>query len=400
MSMEKEPGSNEPRKRGRGRPPGSAKSRTHSTPAPRYQLLVSNKNPQRSLLSQETISRSASSTFNEEYFTSNTSVLDLNPSFADVLKNILDNGHIDAARIARAINVTENTVYRWLNGSSEPRPSHLRQLLRHFPQYQAQLTQAIRQTFQQEIEMVPGYVHEVQKEIYQHVLELAMMSQDAEKRFWQIAQAVFAYALMHLDPENLGLSITYARLMPPLHGEIHSLCEVITHGTAPWPFTEESKIYLGSTTLAGTAIIQQRPQVWNSKEDSRVQTQVDAFEKSACAIPIMRDSAIAGTLIFSSTKPDFFTDGATGRIAEEYALLMNVALSDAQFYPASYIHLRAMPQLRWQREQVAKHYMERVFAYARKHQTSRREAEDYVQREFEREFEEEASKRLEQINDE
>ncbi len=399
--MENEPGSHEPRKRGRGRPPGSAKARTHSTSAPRYQLPVSTMSPQRGLRSQKSVSRGTPPTFNEDYpLSSNTTSLNLNPSFADVLKEILDNGHTDTADIAQASDVTENTVYRWLNGSSEPRPSHLRQLLRHFPQYQPQLTQAIRQSFHQEIEMVPPYIHEVQKEIYQHVLELAMMSQDREKRFWQIAQAVFAYALLHLDPEHLGLSITYAKLMPPQQDGIHSLCEVITHGTPPWPFTEESKIYLGSTTLAGTAIIQQRPQVWNSKEDSRIQTQVDTFERSACATPIARDNAIAGVLIFSSTKPDFFADGAICRTAAEYGLLMSVALSDSQFYPFSRIHLRAMPQLRWQREQVAKHYLDRVYAYARKHQTSRREAEDYVQREFEREFEEEASKRLEQNNDE
>jgi DNA-binding transcriptional regulator YiaG len=399
--MDNEPTAHEPRKRGPGRPPGSAKARTHSTSASRHQVQPSNMHLQHAAFSQPAASKGRTSTISEDYFSaSDVSSRNSNSSFANVLKSIFDNSHTDIARFARIMNVTENTVYRWINGSSEPRPSHLRQLLHHFPQYRSQLAQAIRQTFHQEIEVTPQYVHEVQKEIYQHVLELSMTSQDRENRFWQIAQAVFAYALLHLDPEHLGLSITYAKLMKPQQDGIHSLCEVITHGTSPWPSTEESKIYLGSTTLAGTAVMQQRLQVWSSTEDNRIQAQVDTFERSACAVPIVRDSAIAGVLIFSSTQPLFFVDSTICRIVSEYGLLLSVALDDLQFYPLSRIHLRAMPQLRWQREQVAKYYLDRVYAYARKHQTSRREAEDYVQREFEQEFEEEASKRLEQNNDE
>jgi hypothetical protein len=46
-----------------------------------------------------------------------------------------------------------------------------------------------------------------------------------------------------------------------------------------------------------------------------------------------------------------------------------------------------MPGLEWQRRQLIENYSGRVVGYARKHCSSRQEAESRIEREFEREFE-------------
>jgi GAF domain len=235
----------------------------------------------------------------------------------------------------------------------------------------------------------------VSKEIYQQVLELAATSQDEETRFWQVTQAIFENALQHLDSEHQGLAVTYAKLMPPHIDGIHSLREVTMRGHAPWPARFDSKVYLGNTTLAGSCAVLQRLQVWNNTEDNRSLVEIDEHEHSACAVPIVRGSRIAGVLIVSSNQADFFKNQSACQAVNEYALLMGVAISDREFQPASLLHLRPMPDLHWQRQQLMQNYVDRIITYARTHSTSRREAEFFIQHELELEFEEKARTILE-----
>ena len=60
--------------------------------------------------------------------------------------------------------------------------------------------------------------------------------------------------------------MTFAKVMPPYDDGIHSLIKIIVRGTSPWPHSTESKAYLGSTTLAGTAAELQRMQIWDDSD--------------------------------------------------------------------------------------------------------------------------------------
>ncbi|GCE19315.1 GAF domain-containing protein [Dictyobacter kobayashii] len=177
---------------------------------------------------------------------------------------------------------------------------------------------------------------------------------------------------------------------------IHSLREVKMRGHSPWPDTVDSKAFLGSTTLVGSAAVLQRIQVWNDMDDNRALVEIDEHEHSACAVPILRGSLLAGVLIASSTQPDFFKDPTACQAVTEYALLMGVALCDREFHPSALLHLRPMPPLHWQREEINRTYLNRIIAYAHKHSTSRRDAEFWIQHEMELEFEDEAHRILEQ----
>src|SRR5579859_2489312 len=191
-----------------------------------------------------------------------------------------------------------------MNGrTEEPRPALLKQLLEALPpEHRSNLTYAINQTWPGLLAPAPR-IREVQKDIYRRIVELVATNDDADARFWQVSQALFEYALLHLDVERQGLCITYARLMTPQKdGLIHSLREYTMRGSPPLVYTNDVKGFRGVTTLAGYAASYQRVQIWNSAEKhGRLPVEVDEFERSACAVPIVRGSLINGVLIFSST---------------------------------------------------------------------------------------------------
>ncbi len=238
-----------------------------------------------------------------------------------------------------------------------------------------------------------------QREIYRRVLELREATVEDDVRRWQITQAIFEDALSRLDPERLGLSILYARLMPPREDGIHSLYELEMRGSYPWPFTLESKAYLGSTTLAGTAAMLHHMQRWNDLDsDGRLQIMADDLEQSACAQPLMLAGRMAGVLVVSSTQPGFFIDSMVCRSVIEYARLLTLALNDDDFYPFSQLHLMPMPDLKWQRAEMSRSYVNRVIACARQANLSLPEAEEHARREMEEEFELSESRRQEEAH--
>ncbi len=313
--------------------------------------------------------------------------------FSSLLRGILLHDRAELARVARELEVAENTVYRWINGSSDhPRLIHLKKLPDVMPGYRVQLISAINQTFGGLLVPPQSGLGPVPQDIYQRVLALNATHDDDESRFWHISQAIFETALEHMDENHLGMAITYARLMPRHDDGVHSLREVFMRGHDPWRTSfDTGQVYLGSTTLAGAAAVMQRMQCWtNTDHYNRIQVEIDDFEQSACAAPIMRGMHIAGVLIVSSAHPDSFQDIGIQNAVAEYALLINVGLSTHDFYPSSSLHLRPMANLSWQRKQLSRSYVERIITYARKHTISWREAELCVQSEMELEFEDKA----------
>lgn len=251
-----------------------------------------------------------------------------------------------------------------------------------------QLTYAIDRPFPGVLEASAPIISEIQKDIYHRVLELVATTTEADARLWQVSEAIFEYAMLHLDPQRQGLAITYAGLMPAHEDGIHSLREVTMHGNYPWPTLLDCKAYLGSTTLACTAAMLQQPQTWDDLVyEDRLQAAVDENEHSACACPVMRAGRIAGVLIISSTQPYFFKNPIVQQAVVEYARLLALALCDVDFQSSSFLNFRPMPDLKWQRAEIRRSYVNRVVTVARTYGLARQEAEQYVIRDMELEFE-------------
>ena len=309
--------------------------------------------------------------------------------FSSFLRHILKHDRMEITRIANEMNVAENTIYRWMNGRSEPRPANLKNLLEVLPEHVSDLTYVINHTFPGLLESLSPGLREVQKDIYRHVMEFVTTMVDDDARQWQITQAIFENALQHFDPERRGLAVTYAKLMPAREDGIHSLVETTMRGNDPWPYALENHAYLGSTTLAGAAAIFDRFQTWdNFSESERFQVEIDEFERSACAFPVTRSGRISGVLIVSSTEFGMFNNPIACQAVIEYAKLLSLAFPEKDFYPFSLLNLRPMPDLKWQRAEISQSYVKRIMAHARKMSISRQEAETYVRRDMEAEFEE------------
>ncbi|GHO88761.1 GAF domain-containing protein [Dictyobacter formicarum] len=382
----------EPPKKKRGRPPGARKMASETT---------AKKVGQRHKGIPDTSAR----TVVKESVTSTQTLRDQTiqdaddnsaTPFSSLLHTIMYRDRVELSRVARELAVAENTVYRWMNGTSEPRATHLKRLPEVLPEHRIPLIAAIQETFGDVLGNPAPTIKEISKEIYQRVLEQMAHSQDDETRFWHISEILFEDILERLDANHHGLAVTYAKLMPAHQDGIHSLREVKMRGHVPWPDTVDSKAYLGSTTLVGAAAVLQRIQTWNDMDNNRALVEIDEHERSACAVPVLRGGMLAGVLVVSSTQPDFFKDTTACQAAAEYALLIGVALCDREFYPSALLHLRPMPPLRWQREEINRKYLNRIIAYAHQHSTSRREAEFWIQQEMELEFEDEAHKLVEQ----
>ena len=326
--------------------------------------------------------------FDDEHLAYTLSEEKLSP-FSSLLRHILRHDRSEIARVARDLEVAEITVYRWMNGSSEPRAIHLKRLPEVFAEHRGNLTYAINQTFPGVLDPPSLGIREVRKDIYRRVFDLIATTPEADARYWQVTQAVFEYALLHLDSDRRGLSITYAKLMPAHEDGIHSLREAAMRGNYPWPFSLESRAYLGSTTLAGTSAMLQRLQTWdNLGNEERLQVDIDEHERSAASCPVMYAGRISGVLIISSTQTGFFADPMACQAVFEYAQLLALAFHDEDFYPCSLLHLRPMPEVKWQRAEIGRSYVNRIIMYARKHMIARQDAEQHIIIKMEREFEE------------
>jgi transcriptional regulator with XRE-family HTH domain len=310
--------------------------------------------------------------------------------FSVLLGSLIKHDRREVLRIAGELGVSDNTVYRWLNGKAEPRSNHLQKLLEVLPQLQSTFPSSAQSAASGRMANTSQSGRwDVPKEIYRRVMEQAATTADEARRRWHIIETIFEYALLHLDPEHQGMALTYARLMPPrADGSIHSLYEAEMRGQDPWPFASDFKTYLGSTTLAGNAAIRQRVSTWSRKdEDVRTPIGLDENERSSCAAPVMRGGRMAGVLIVSSAQEDFVSNAAVPRAVGEYAYLLAAGLTDNDFYDTALIRLVPMPELNWQREKIAKSYLNRVVEYARKQCLSFAEAEQKVLQVLEEEFE-------------
>ena len=385
--MNREPQLSETVKRKRGRPAGSRKGNTLAAnprrPTSIQATQLDSVTPAKQWTSPDT--QEGMSAFLDGELDGTKHL----PPVNQLLHSILQQDRLAIARVAKALGVTENTVYRWMNGTSIPQQAHLRRLPDVLPAHRSKLIHVIKQTYPGLLELSPTSVREIQKDIYQRVIELIVNHDEDDLRQWEVAQTLFEYALLQLDPERYGMAITYAKLQPPREDNmVHALREFAMRGHTPWPHDSITKVFLGSNMLAGRVATLQRNQMWSDTTEGHIPFMVDEHERSSCASPLLRGRSIAGVLIVSSAQPDFFADPKKCETIDEYARLLSIAVPQNDFRSIYNLHLRPMPDLGVQRQHLNEVYTQRILRYASAHNMSRQEAETKVERELEKEFEE------------
>lgn len=316
---------------------------------------------------------------------------------SDFLQSVLARDRIGITRLARMLDVTEHTVYRWMNGTSLPQQAYLKRLPTVLPEHRNKLIDIIEQMFPGLLETETMSNREIQKAIYQHIVNIVAANDEEDLRLWYAIQALFDNMLLQFDPDLHGLAVTYAKLSPGRDDDtIHSLREFEMRGHAPWPSqTAAARAFLGSTSLIGQAAMLQRWQVWYGEPDGRIPVQIDKFEHSACAAPLIRGRTIAGVLLVSSIYPGFFADTKKCEMIDEYARLLAIAVPPGHFQSFYRLNLHIMPTLEWQQTRLNEVYIDRILKYVTLHNLSRSEAELLAEQDMEKEFEEQAKQEVE-----
>lgn len=267
-----------------------------------------------------------------------------------LLGSIIQDGH-ERQRIANELNMNPMTLTRWAIGETKPRVQNLQQLLRAVPvKNRETMIELLALEF-------PGFAHlakdpadedsrqEIPSAFYTGVLRAYTVTAK-QQRFWSISNLVLQQALGQLDSQQLGMEITIAQCMPPRStGKVQSLRERTGHGTKPWDTNHEQRaMFLGIESLAGLALSSLRLRVVQNRSERQIlfsHSWVE-HEESAVACPIMFEGRLAGCLLVSSTRPDYFLPFRQ-QLIQNYADLLVLAFDPDEFYMQQQIELRPMP---------------------------------------------------------
>lgn len=253
-------------------------------------------------------------------------------------------------RIADYIGAAPITLTRWAGGESNPRLESIRRLLLALPEKRQHLLPSLCEEFPEfassltSVEIDAEIPHTIPGEFYARVLHTLSVTRES-LRFASLGDLILQQALKHLDPSRLGMAIIVARCVAPGDGEkVQSLREQLGRGTPPWePHLEQQGILLGAESLAGQALLS-----WHLESNPYLSSTSLApgyraeWEESAVAMPILHQGKVAGSLLVSSTQPDYFT-AEMHQLVEQYAELLALIFEPEEFYDWERIALAVMP---------------------------------------------------------
>ncbi len=271
-------------------------------------------------------------------------------------------------RLAQELQISPITLTRWAGGISTPRSQNLRSLVQVAPaKYRDSLIALLEQDFEgfssfegispkREMQKENNEVAFIPVEFYTRVLHTCAET-SKNLLFQSLCDLILQQCLKQLDPYRVGMAITIARCMPPRSesGKVQSLREVAGRGTTPWNDNlDQQGILLGAESLAGHAVSSQHLET-NQHLQERVSVSPgyqSQWEQSAVATPIMRTGNIAGSLLVSSSQPDYFLP-TISKLIERYAELVALAFDADDFYAPKQVALSILPSFSEQQPYVA-----------------------------------------------
>jgi GAF domain len=287
-------------------------------------------------------------------------------TWRNLLGNLIENRG-DRQRLADVSGLREETLQRWAHLEADPRPATLQALLAAVPEHRSRLLELILVEF-------PSFTYSVQSEdvfprrragsyprkgippaFYDRVLYTYATTLDG-LRFWTMCNLVLQQALIQLDPERLGMSISVAQCMPTAAGErVHCLWERVEVGTPPWRGDLAQKnVFLGVESLAGYAAVSRYPAVIQdlATNPDHLPVRQRAHRESVAAFPLLMAGSLAGCLIVSSSEKNFFSP-ARCDLVESYTRLLLLAFHGEPLYGQEAIDFAIMPDDRVQRAHMA-----------------------------------------------
>jgi hypothetical protein len=282
------------------------------------------------------------------------------------------------------------TLQRWCDKKSEPRPQHLKALLKALPDQRERLIELIEQ---EHAESLDHSYTEVPQEIYSFIYAdvLSIIARTAEAiRTPSICNYVLDQALKQLDPQKIGMELVIIRCMPPSQGGyIRSLRASWGMGTSPWREDFYEQLYFcGLESLAGHVVSNGYPGAIHSPHDvpDLLPVSISKHEASFAAAPLFRAGRIAGCLLATSTLAGYFQKRLV--LVNEYAKILALAFDAQDFYEPDRINLCVMPAREDQQHYLETFHFQKRVAHTVMEQPgmTKERAEDIVRRALEQEL--------------
>ncbi len=259
-------------------------------------------------------------------------------------------------RIAEFLGIAPITLTRWVSGESNPRLANLRKLLIALPDQRERLLILIHEEYPgfstaTQDESALSELATIPSEFYSRVL-YTLTSTPKDILFQLLSDLILQQALKQLDPDRRGMAIIVASCMPPSReNRVRTLRERTGRGSPPWGDNlEQQAILLGAESLTGHAVMSLHLEVNQNLRDehNHAAGYRGPLEESAAAAPIKRCGGVAGSLLVSSTQPDYFVP-VRCMLVEQYAALLALAFDYEDFYDPQRIELGLVPSAQEQR---------------------------------------------------
>ncbi len=286
--------------------------------------------------------------------------MDQAETWRELLGRCIENPQ-ERQRLADALGINPMTLNRWVTGESDPRQQNLRRLLQALPQYRERFIALIEQEFKGFSTMMQGEAGQLESavipsEFYFRALHTWAITPKS-LLFLLLCDLILQQALEQLDPHRHGMAVTAACCMPPCTSrkKVLSLHEKVGRGTPPWTRElEYQAIFLGAESLAGHVITSGHLEVNQNLQDKNSLSAGyrGPWEVSAAAVPIMSMGKVAGSLLISSTRPDYFLPTRC-KLIEQYAELIALAFAPEDFYELEQIELAPLPSYEVQQPYLA-----------------------------------------------
>jgi len=246
--------------------------------------------------------------------------------------------------IARAINVNQVTLSRWVAGISSPRLRSLRVLLDVLSEQRERFMQLLALDYP---ELLHGDLQEeellqIPTTFYARVLEL-YTSNPSILRSSTLSIIILQQMLAQLDPQQVGLGIFIAQCMPPFAGKVRSVRTIVGRGTGVWRKIEGQVAFHGIESQVGHAIQEQR-QILTQSSEERENWYPPAIPdvQSVVAFPIQMANSVAGGISLLSVQAEYFSMERLNLI-RAYTDMLVLIFEHDEFYVSSQIEMGVVP---------------------------------------------------------
>jgi transcriptional regulator with XRE-family HTH domain len=281
-------------------------------------------------------------------------------TWRELLRELIENAQ-ERQRIASLSGINVVTLQRWANNEGNPRVRNLHQLVAALPGQAEQLTRLIQKEYVDFLETGRNQEEDLTKipsSFYTSVMR-AYTKTAPSLRFWSIGKLILQQALQQLDPQRTGLLVTINGCTTPCEPEqkVRSLRIFLGQGSEPWQGNwDRHPMFMGVESLSGYVVSNRR--LVSIQDTQNLDRHVYyprvplEHERSVAVAPIQRGESIAGCFYVSSTQAKYFTPERL-ELLQNYAQLVTVAFTPAEFYRAGLIELALFSEQREQEKYFA-----------------------------------------------